>query len=196
MKRKESEGECEDKEVPKKAPICRSVTPYLMCDGTKKALDWYKKVFNARIGDVVTNKEKPDQVMHSTFYIGEDPIFAADDFKGELREADKAGRPRLASSSLYVYFANVDEVWKRAIDAGAVEIMKLEDQFWGDRYGFLRDPFGHFWGVAQNLRPHGSDKGEKAKADCDQAGQECEKSSASCDKEACEPGKRAKVQKD
>jgi PhnB protein len=51
-----------------------------------------------------------------------------------------------------MYRENVDAEWKRAIDAGAKEVMPLIDQFWGDRAGCLEDPFGHQWWLAQRVR--------------------------------------------
>jgi uncharacterized glyoxalase superfamily protein PhnB len=54
--------------------------------------------------------------------------------------------------SFFVYRENVDAEWKRALDAGAKEIMPLEDQFWGDRAGCFEDPFGHQWWLAQHVR--------------------------------------------
>jgi PhnB protein len=52
---------------------------------------------------------------------------------------------------LMLYQENVDAAWERAVAAGATVIMPLQNMFWGDRYGKLRDPFGHEWAMAQHI---------------------------------------------
>ena len=52
--------------------------------------------------------------------------------------------------TLHLQVADVDAAWEQAVAAGAVVTMPLADQFWGDRYGQLKDPFGHKWSMAQN----------------------------------------------
>jgi len=59
--------------------------------------------------------------------------------------------PRGASASMYVYVPDVDEVFRRAISAGATPIAPVADQPWGDRLGGFRDPFGHIWSVATHI---------------------------------------------
>jgi uncharacterized glyoxalase superfamily protein PhnB len=54
--------------------------------------------------------------------------------------------------TLHLYVDNVDAVFRAAVDAGAEVLMPVEDCFWGDRYGILRDPFGHRWSVATRLK--------------------------------------------
>jgi uncharacterized glyoxalase superfamily protein PhnB len=49
---------------------------------------------------------------------------------------------------LHLYVENVDNTFKRALAAGAIEEMPVQDMFWGDRYGKLTDPFGQQWGIA------------------------------------------------
>jgi PhnB protein len=177
-----------------------------MFDGCREALDWYKKVFNARVGEIIPDQKEPQRVMHSTFYIGEDAIHAADDYKGQIKEAKD--KPRLDDGSLYVYLPDVDEVWKRALDGGATSIEELKDQFWGDRFGQFRDPFGQYWGVAKWLgKPHGQqvEGGEAPKADkggeVPKADKVCEASASAsapasapaCAEGAEEPHKKAKT---
>jgi PhnB protein len=72
--------------------------------------------------------------------------------------------PRV-SSKFYLYVENVDESWKRALNAGAREIMPLQDSFWGDRTGCVEDPFGHQWMLAQHVAdpsPEEMRKGQEA----------------------------------
>jgi PhnB protein len=56
------------------------------------------------------------------------------------------------SVTLHLYVDDVDTVFQAALDAGAQVVMPLEDCFWGDRYGILKDPFGHRWSVATRLK--------------------------------------------
>jgi PhnB protein len=174
-------------------PESADVTPYLVFDGAKKAMDWYHKVFNARIGEIHwSGKPNESNIMHATFYVGDCAIHAGDDFKGDLRAA--SGKPRLQTSSLHVYFPDVDAVWKRAMEGGARKMEDLKDQFWGDRFGMFEDPFGQFWGVAKYLgKPH-SECVAGASAEIAQAkkvaseGVDCSKSACSkgsCSKEGC-----------
>jgi PhnB protein len=53
---------------------------------------------------------------------------------------------------LHLYSNDVDALWNRAIDAGAEVRQPLQDVFWGERYGQITDPFGHRWGLAQQMR--------------------------------------------
>ena len=53
--------------------------------------------------------------------------------------------------TLHLYVADVDELFDRAVAAGAEVLMPVADQFWGDRYGILRDPFGHRWSIASRI---------------------------------------------
>jgi uncharacterized glyoxalase superfamily protein PhnB len=65
----------------------------------------------------------------------------------------------------YVYVENVDAAWKRAIDAGAKQVVPLETMFWGDRLGCVEDPFGHAWNLAQHVAdptPEEMQKGQEA----------------------------------
>jgi PhnB protein len=62
--------------------------------------------------------------------------------------ASTPGTPRM---SLFLYVENADKVFTRAVAAGAQIDMALEDQFWGDRFGKVTDPFGHQWGIATHV---------------------------------------------
>jgi len=66
------------------------------------------------------------------------------------------------SVSLMLYVDNVDTAFKRAVDAGCTVDMPLEDQFWGDRFGSVEDPFGHSWGLAQHVKDLSEDEMKKA----------------------------------
>lgn len=121
-----------------------SITPYLMFSGAARALDYYKKVFGAT---EIMRMEGPDgKIGHAEIRIGDSVIMLAD----EAPEV-KALSPKTVGGTpvgLMLYVENVDDVFSRAVAAGATAIQPLEDKFYGDRSGTLLDPFGHMWMLA------------------------------------------------
>jgi PhnB protein len=125
-----------------------TVTPSLMVDGAAKAIDFYKKALGA---EEIMRFPGPDgRIMHAEIRIGDSVIMLGD----EMPEQGARGPKSIGGTpvSFFVYRENVDAAWKRAIDAGAKEVMPLIDQFWGDRAGCLVDPFGHKWWLAQHVK--------------------------------------------
>lgn len=125
-----------------------AVTPHLVVAGAAKAIDWYKRAFGA-----VEEMRMPDpagRVMHACIRIGGAAIFLVD----EMPEWGSVGPQELRSSpvTIHLMVENVDAVFDMAVKAGATVTMPVSDQFWGDRYGVLRDPFGHSWSVATHIR--------------------------------------------
>ncbi len=119
----------------------QGVTAYLVIEGAAKALDFYQEAFGA---EVVDRQDMPDgKLLHGSIRIGDSVVMMADEFPG----ADARSPSALGTSTvvLHVYSDNVDELWERALAAGAKPVMPLEDQFWGERYGKVVDPFGHHW---------------------------------------------------
>jgi uncharacterized glyoxalase superfamily protein PhnB len=93
----------------------------------------------------------PDgKLMHAMIRIGGDAIMLVD----EMPQWGALGPKALKGSSvtIHLYVDDVDAVVKRAVEAGAKVTMPVADQFWGDRYGKLEDPFGHQWSVATHIR--------------------------------------------
>jgi PhnB protein len=89
----------------------------------------------------------PDgKISHAEMKIGDLIIF----LNGEMgpSAAVAPGAPRIY---LFLYVENADKTFRRAVAAGAQIDMALEDQFWGDRYGKVTDPFGHQWGIATHV---------------------------------------------
>jgi PhnB protein len=124
-----------------------SITPYLILSGAAKGLDFYQRAFGA----VETMRlDGPDgKLMHAEIRIGDSILMLADEFP----EMDAHSPTTLKGSpvSLMVYVENVDTLFARAIQAGATEIRAVQNQFYGDRSGTLRDPFGHVWTISTHI---------------------------------------------
>lgn len=120
-----------------------SITPYLIVDDAKAAIDFYTRAFGA--------KEKfrlpmGDRIGHAEIQIGDSVIMLADEFPDmdHLGPKSRGG----TTVSLLHYVEDVDSAFRQALDSGAKETRPLENQFWGDRMGTLTDPFGHMWSLA------------------------------------------------
>ncbi len=125
-----------------------TITPHLVMRNAIEAIDFYTKAFGAQVKGV--HKTPDGRVMHAELKIGNSMIFLADEFPGM---GNCASPKTLGGSSvtLNLYSNNVDQLFKQAISAGATVTMPLENQFWGDRYGQIRDPFGHNWALGQHV---------------------------------------------
>jgi PhnB protein len=132
--------------VPAIPPGFHSITPALTCKNAAAAIEFYKKIFGA---EEIMRMPGPDgKIAHAEIKIGDSKVFVNDEFPG------MATAPAPGSSSsfyLFLYTENVDDMYNRAVEAGSKATMPLQDQFWGDRYGKIVDPFGHSWGLAQHI---------------------------------------------
>ena len=133
------------------APIPRgvgAVTPYLVINGAGKAIEFYKKAFGAK--EMNRTPGPGGSVMHAMIRIGDSNVMMSDEFPGsDTKSPASAGS---TTFNLHIYSKDVDALWNRAVNAGATPTMPLENQFWGERYGKLRDPFGHIWSVAMVVK--------------------------------------------
>jgi|ERR1700730_4886051 PhnB protein len=123
-----------------------SITPAITCKGAAKAIDFYKRAFGAT--EKLRMEGPGGMIMHAEIIIGDSPLMLSDEFPGMSAAPNPSDPP---SSSLFVYTDKVDAAFDRATKAGCKVVMPLQDQFWGDRYGKLQDPFGHTWGLAQHI---------------------------------------------
>jgi PhnB protein len=87
--------------------------------------------------------------MHARIRVNGGAILMSDDFP-EFRGGGDTPAP--AGVTIHLEVDDADKWWKRAVDSGAAIVMPLADQFWGDRYGQLVDPFGHKWSIAAPIR--------------------------------------------
>lgn len=121
-----------------------SVTPYLIIKGAADAIEFYKKAFGAI--ELFRMAQPGGKIGHAEIKIGDSPIMLADEFP----EMKYVGPKTLGGSpvSLMIYVKDVDNVFNQAIAAGGEQQKPLQDQFYGDRSGTLKDPFGHVWHIA------------------------------------------------
>jgi PhnB protein len=136
-----------------------SVTPALVVKDAAKAIDFYKKALGAQ--ELMRMPGPDGKIMHAELKIGNSVIFLSDENpQMNVKSPQSLGG---CTCTLNVYVPNVDEQFKQAIAAGAKESMPVADQFWGDRYGSLVDPFGYSWGIGthkEDLSP--KEMGERA----------------------------------
>ena len=127
------------------------VSPYMtILDGrAQEAVGLYRRAFDAR--EVYRNPaEDGRRLMHSHLKINGESVMLSDDFP-EFREGRRGREP--GGVTIHLEVEDADAWWARATAAGGFEVeMPLADQFWGDRYGRLRDPFGHSWSIASKIR--------------------------------------------
>jgi PhnB protein len=126
-----------------------SVTPYLVIQGAAQAIEYYKKVFGAT--ETVRMPGPNGTVAHAELKIGNSQIMLADENPSMGQGHASAATIGASPVSLYVYIKDVDKVFERAVAEGATVLKAVQDQFYGDRSGFLRDPFGHLWGIATHV---------------------------------------------
>ncbi len=124
-----------------------TVTPYLVIKGAAKAIDYYKQVFGATV--VVRMDGPSGTVGHAELQIGDSRIMLADENpQMGNRSAETIGGSPV---SLYVYLPDCDSVVQKAAAQGAKILKPVANQFYGDRSGFIQDPFGHLWGIATHV---------------------------------------------
>lgn len=126
-------------------PPSSGVTPYLTIPsrGGAAALEFYALAFRAEVLDRKL-AEDGERLIHAHLRINGDSVMLSDEFPEYSGEQDV--RPR--GVTLHLQVADPDAWWARALGAGAEPIMALKDQSWGERYGQVRDPFGHCWSIS------------------------------------------------
>jgi PhnB protein len=124
-----------------------SVTPYLTFDDTAAAIEYYTQVFGAKER---MRMDAPDgRIGHAEIQIGDSIVMLGDTFpQSSQRSPGELGG---TSVGIFLYVDDVDAVVAKAVDGGASITMEVADQFWGDRYGSITDPFGHVWSIATHI---------------------------------------------
>jgi PhnB protein len=125
-----------------------SVTAYLTVNAASKAIDFYKEAFNAE--DLFRETVPDRKILHARIKIGDSVVRLSDEFSGSTHRAPATlGATTVA---LHIYTENVDRLWQQAVQAGAKIVIPLDNQFWGERYGMLTDPFGHQWSMSMAIK--------------------------------------------
>ncbi|MGH9969460.1 MAG: VOC family protein [Pyrinomonadaceae bacterium] len=124
-----------------------SVTPYLIIKGAADAIEFYKKAFGAT--ELFRMPQPDGKVAHAEIKIGDSPIMLSDEHPelGYTSPTTLGGTP----VSIMIYVDDVDTIFKQAIAAGGEQQKPVQDQFYGDRSGSLKDPFGHVWHVSTHV---------------------------------------------
>ncbi|MBW8351267.1 VOC family protein [Bacillus sp. IITD106] len=125
-----------------------TVTPYVIIKGASDAIEFYKKAFGAT--EMLRLTDSNGKVQHAEIKIGDSSIMIVDEYPEHsiMRSPQSLGG---TSMHIYLYVEDVDAFMAQAINAGAEELMKIEDHSDGDRRGGLTDPFGHIWWVATHI---------------------------------------------
>ena len=139
-----------------------TVTPQLTLDNAAAAIEWYKKALGA---EEVSRATAPDgKVMHADLRIGDSHIMVNDAMMGSQGPKALGGSP----TSLWIYVEDCDALFNRAVAAGAQvasgPMGQMQDQFWGDRTGTLKDPHGYQWTIAthkEDLTPQEMEQRQK-----------------------------------
>ena len=124
------------------------LTPYLTVKDAPRAIEFYNRAFGA---EELQRIPGPDgRLLHASVKIGDSVLMMSEEFP----EFGSHGPLSLGGSpvTLHLYVEDVDAAWAKAVDAGCEITMQLGDTFWGDRFGCLRDPFGHVWSLASRVR--------------------------------------------
>lgn len=117
------------------------VVPYLTVSDGVRALQLYAKALGAQVE--AKSLSEDGKVIHGRLRIGQGLVMLSDEF-------GPPGPPP-AGVTVHLWTEDADALWKQATAAGFEPVMPLEDQFWGDRYGVLKDPFGHRWSIAHRI---------------------------------------------
>lgn len=136
-----------------------TVTPHLVCDGARAAIEFYKKAFGAVESGKVPAPQG-DKLLHAQIRIGDSMVMLVDELPG----CDTASPISLKGTpvTIHLYVKDVDAVFKQAVNAGATEKMPPTDMFWGDRYAVITDPFGHSWSIATHIHDYTPEEIQKA----------------------------------
>ena len=137
------------------------ITPHLVVRGCAEAIAFYKRAFGA---EELFSMPTPDgdRLMHAEIKVNGAPIMLADEFPGMGCESPQALGG--TAVTLHLYTADIDADYARAVEAGCEAVMPPQDMFWGDRYGRLKDPYGHSWAMATHVRDVSPEELEKAAA--------------------------------
>jgi PhnB protein len=124
-----------------------TVTPYLTVDDAAAAIEYYKQAFGAE--ERVRMNAPDGRIGHAELEIGDSLVMLSDALPQFTARPPKELGGR--TGAVFLYVEDVDAVTKQAVEAGGTVEMEVADQFWGDRFGSITDPFGHLWSIATHV---------------------------------------------
>ena len=122
-------------------PVVTGVAPYIIPSDANAAIALYVKAFGAQV-IVKTPSDDGKRLIHSHIMINGGPLMLSDAFPEHGYSAEKP-----QAFILHLQVDDIDAWWKRAVDAGLEVVLPMDKQFWGDRYGQVRDSFGILWSI-------------------------------------------------
>jgi len=126
-----------------------AVTPYLSVSNAAQMIDFYKKVFGAV--ETMRLKQPDGRIGHAQLAINGATVMLADEFPEMGFLSPKTLGGTRSPVSIHLYVDNVDDVYKRALSAGATSLREPSDQFYGERNAQVRDPSGHCWDISTQI---------------------------------------------
>jgi len=123
------------------------LTPHLSIKGATEALEFYKKVFGAK--ERMRMPGPNGTIGHAEMMIGPSVFMLADEYPGGGVAAPATLNG--TTTSFMIYVKDVDAAFARALAAGAVQMVPVQDMFYGDRMGCVKDPFGHAWMLSTHI---------------------------------------------
>ncbi len=136
-----------------------TLTPFLSTTNAAKAIEFYKNAFGAH--EIEKHAGPDGKIMHAVLKIGNSLIMLADEFPEHSCGASTPKSLKGTTVMFHLYVEDVDHAFEKAKKAGAEVTMPVADMFWGDRYGQLRDPFGHLWSIATHIADYTPEEMEK-----------------------------------
>ena len=144
-----------------------SVTPYLTVNNGSEAIEFYKRALGAK--ELLRHATPDGKILNAQIRIGDSIVMLSDEFPG----SDTRSPASLGTSTvtLHIYTKDVNKLWEQAIAAGARILMPLSNQFWGERYGQITDPYGHRWSLSQQVKMSKEEMEALEKASMEMLGQ-------------------------
>ncbi len=134
-----------------------TLTPHLVVNDPVAAIEFYKKVFGA-VEKLRMEIPGTKQIMHAELQIGNSTLMLAGEFDGPGCSSKSPSTLGGSPVTIHIYVDDVDASFNKALAAGAQQVMSPADMFWGDRYGKVKDPFGHEWSLATHVRDMSHDE--------------------------------------